>query len=88
MAAYLEVWTPAGPELVALAGERVTLGRGPGNDLALPTDRRPRLPMSPWGRGRKPWRPWGWGAEGLPCVHRRNRVLSHVRGLGAGWAPD
>jgi len=40
MAAYLEVWTPAGPELVALAGERVTLGRGPGNHVALPTDRR------------------------------------------------
>jgi hypothetical protein len=39
MAAHLEVWTPAGPELVALAGERVTLGRGAGNDLALPADR-------------------------------------------------
>jgi hypothetical protein len=40
MAAYLEVWRPAGPELVALAGERMSLGRGAGNDLALPADRR------------------------------------------------
>jgi DNA-binding CsgD family transcriptional regulator len=40
MAAHLEVWTRAGPELVALAGERMSLGRGASNDLPLPADRR------------------------------------------------
>jgi DNA-binding CsgD family transcriptional regulator len=38
MAAYLEVWTPTGRELVALAAGRVTVGADPANDLALPAD--------------------------------------------------
>ena len=38
MGAYLEVWTPAGRELVALEGGRLTLGTDPANDLALPAD--------------------------------------------------
>jgi DNA-binding CsgD family transcriptional regulator len=38
MAAYLEVWTATGRELVALETERVTLGADPANDLALPAD--------------------------------------------------
>jgi hypothetical protein len=38
MAAYLEVWTPAGRELVALEADRLTLGTDPDNDLALPAD--------------------------------------------------
>lgn len=38
MAAYLEVWTPAGRELVPLEAERLTLGADPANDLALPAD--------------------------------------------------
>lgn len=38
MAAYLEVWTPAGRELVALEAGRLTLGTDPANDLALPAD--------------------------------------------------
>ena len=38
MAAYLEVWTPAGRELVALEAGRLTLGADPANDLALPAD--------------------------------------------------
>jgi FHA domain len=38
MGAYLEVWTAAGRELVALATGRLTLGTDPANDLALPTD--------------------------------------------------
>jgi DNA-binding CsgD family transcriptional regulator len=38
MAAYLEVWTPAGRELVALEAGRLTLGADPANDLPLPAD--------------------------------------------------
>jgi hypothetical protein len=38
MGAYLEVWTPAGRELVALEGGRLTLGVDPANDLALAAD--------------------------------------------------
>ena len=38
MAAYLEVWTLAGRELVALEAGRMTLGTDPANDLALPAD--------------------------------------------------
>src|SRR5215217_6071147 len=38
MAAYLEVWTAAGRELVTLEAERLTLGTDPANDLTLPTD--------------------------------------------------
>ena len=38
MAAYLEVWTAAGRELVALETGRLTLGSDPANDLALPGD--------------------------------------------------
>jgi hypothetical protein len=38
MGAYLEVWTPAGRELVPLEGGRLTLGADPATDLALPTD--------------------------------------------------
>jgi DNA-binding CsgD family transcriptional regulator len=38
MAAYLEVWTGAGRELVALETGRLTLGSDPANDLALPGD--------------------------------------------------
>ena len=44
MGAYLEVWTPAGRELVALEGGRLTLGTDPANDLALPAD--PTLSLS------------------------------------------
>jgi DNA-binding CsgD family transcriptional regulator len=38
MAAYLEVWTAAGQQLVALKAGRLTLGTDPANDLALPAD--------------------------------------------------
>ena len=38
MSAYLEVWTPAGRELVALEAGRLTLGADPANDLPLPAD--------------------------------------------------
>ena len=38
MAAYLEVWTAAGRELVTLEAERLTLGTDPANDLPLPAD--------------------------------------------------
>jgi DNA-binding CsgD family transcriptional regulator len=38
MGAYLEVWTPAGRELVALEAGRLTLGTDPANDVALPAD--------------------------------------------------
>ena len=38
MGAYLEVWTPAGRELVALEAGRLTLGSDPANDLPLPAD--------------------------------------------------
>jgi DNA-binding CsgD family transcriptional regulator len=38
MGGYLEVWTPAGRELVALEAGRLTLGTDPANDLALPAD--------------------------------------------------
>jgi len=38
MGGYLEVWTPAGRELVSLEAGRLTLGADPANDLALPAD--------------------------------------------------
>jgi DNA-binding CsgD family transcriptional regulator len=38
MGGYLEVWTAAGRELVALEGGRLTLGGDPANDLALSAD--------------------------------------------------
>jgi DNA-binding CsgD family transcriptional regulator len=38
MGGYLEVWTPAGRQLVALESGRLTLGTDPANDLALPAD--------------------------------------------------
>ena len=38
MGGYVEVWTPAGRELVALEAGRLTLGADPANDLALPGD--------------------------------------------------
>jgi DNA-binding CsgD family transcriptional regulator len=38
MGGYLEVWTPAGRELVALEGGRLTLGADAANDLALAAD--------------------------------------------------
>jgi DNA-binding CsgD family transcriptional regulator len=38
MGGYLEVWTPAGRELVALEAGRLTLGTDPANDLALADD--------------------------------------------------
>jgi hypothetical protein len=40
MGAYLEVWKQSGPELVSLAGERVTIGKAACNDLALPPTAR------------------------------------------------
>jgi DNA-binding CsgD family transcriptional regulator len=38
MGGYLEVWTAAGRELVALVAGRLTLGTDPANDLVLPAD--------------------------------------------------
>ena len=38
MGGYLEVWTAAGQELVALEAGRLTLGTDPANDLVLPAD--------------------------------------------------
>jgi DNA-binding CsgD family transcriptional regulator len=40
MGTYLEMWTNAGPQLVPLEGERLTLGSKPSNDIAIPTDRQ------------------------------------------------
>jgi transcriptional regulator with XRE-family HTH domain len=37
--AYLEVWRPAGPELVALTGPRVTIGKAPSNSVVVDHDR-------------------------------------------------
>jgi pSer/pThr/pTyr-binding forkhead associated (FHA) protein len=39
MAVYLEVWSRSGPQLVPLAGDRLTLGNEASNDLAMPMDR-------------------------------------------------
>lgn len=38
MVAQVEVWKPDGRELVALEGERVTIGRGTTNDVAVAAD--------------------------------------------------
>ena len=38
MNAFLEVWRPAGADLVPLNGERLTIGRAPGNDVVLADD--------------------------------------------------
>jgi DNA-binding NarL/FixJ family response regulator len=35
---YLEAWKPSGPELVPLEGDRVTIGKGSGNDVVLTGD--------------------------------------------------
>jgi pSer/pThr/pTyr-binding forkhead associated (FHA) protein len=40
MDAYLELWAGAGPQLIPLTGDRITLGSAASNDLAVPTDRR------------------------------------------------
>src|SRR5262245_2295257 len=40
MATFLEMWTTAGPQLVPLDGDRLTLGNASSNDIAVPTDRR------------------------------------------------
>ena len=37
---YLEMWTNAGPQVVPLDGDRLTLGSDPTNGIAVPTDRR------------------------------------------------
>jgi len=39
MPSYVEVWKPAGPVFVALAGARVTVGSDPGNGVPLHGDR-------------------------------------------------
>lgn len=39
MTSYLELRGPSGVELVPLAGDRVTIGRGPGNTIRLERDR-------------------------------------------------
>jgi predicted DNA binding protein len=36
---YLEVWKPSGRELVALTGQRLTVGKDPGNDVVFTHDR-------------------------------------------------
>lgn len=38
MNAFLEVWRPAGADLVPLSGGRVTVGRSAGNDIVLADD--------------------------------------------------
>ena len=38
MSAYLEVWRKDGPERVPLEGERVSLGKDPGNDITIRDD--------------------------------------------------
>ena len=40
MTIYLEMWTNAGPQLVPLDGDRLTLGSDSTNAIAVPTDRR------------------------------------------------
>ena len=39
MASYLEVWKPDGPELVPLAGDRITIGSHESNEVVLSADR-------------------------------------------------
>jgi pSer/pThr/pTyr-binding forkhead associated (FHA) protein len=39
MPAYLEVWRPSGPELVALTGQRVTIGKATTNTVVFSHDR-------------------------------------------------
>ena len=38
MPAYLVLGRPTGPEMITLQGDRLTIGRGPSNDLALEAD--------------------------------------------------
>ena len=38
MTAFLEVWRPAGADLVPLGGDRITVGRAAGNDIVLGDD--------------------------------------------------
>lgn len=38
MPSYLEVWGPGGPTLVALASDRITVGKAAENDVPVPTD--------------------------------------------------
>jgi DNA-binding CsgD family transcriptional regulator len=53
MGGYLEVWTPAGRELVALEADRLTLGTDPANDLPLadPTLSRLHAALERYGAG-------------------------------------
>jgi len=83
---HLEVWTPTGPELVALARERASLGGGPATTWHCPPagGRGCRRPPGPRPQALEAM---GSGAEGLPCVPRRNRGPSHARRLGTGRDP-
>src|SRR5437867_289848 len=38
MNAFLEVWRPAGADLVQMASDRITVGRAAGNDIVLSDD--------------------------------------------------
>jgi hypothetical protein len=38
MPAFLEIWRPSGPELVALTGQRVTIGKADANTVVLTDD--------------------------------------------------
>jgi DNA-binding CsgD family transcriptional regulator len=40
MRPHLEVWTQAGPQVLPLDGDQLTLGSADSNDLALPVDRK------------------------------------------------
>jgi hypothetical protein len=54
MPAYLEVWRPSGPELVALTRQRVTLGKDPSNTVVVDHDRtvsRPHAVLEDYGAG-------------------------------------
>ncbi|MGE3664464.1 MAG: FHA domain-containing protein, partial [Pseudonocardia sp.] len=38
VSSFLEVWRPAGSDLVPLSGERITIGRSEENDVVLSDD--------------------------------------------------
>jgi FHA domain len=55
MPAYLEIWRPPGPELVALTGQRVTIGKADSNTVVFTHDRtvsRLHAVLEDYGAGR------------------------------------
>ncbi len=82
MPTYLEMWSAAGPQLVPLTGERLTLGSDTSNDLAIRTDRTVSRLHAAFVRY-----PGGWSVRDLGSrngTHVNGQRLWHEQALRDG----